>query len=175
MRVLDLGCGNSEAARSLWPDAELVRVDLDEAVKPDVVADVRSLPGDLGAFDHILASHVLEHIARVEVLKVLIHWSRFLAPDGTLHVVVPDLMWAVEQLANDHYAPEVFESIFGSQQGETQFHKWGFVALTLHDILDRAGYVVDYLRAGPYLIRWPGRDPVTARQLYARAHVKGKA
>lgn len=41
--------------------------------------------------DHILTSHFLEHLYPETVARVLDGFHRVLKPDGTLHVIVPDL------------------------------------------------------------------------------------
>lgn len=172
MRVLDLGAGRGGAARALWPGAEIVRVDVDPAVEPDVVGDVRALPEGLGTFDAILASHVLEHLARAEVLPALEHWVDFLAPGGMLHVLVPDLAWAAEQVTRAGQVPvAVMLHVYGSQQGEYQFHKMGFTVGLLRAAVAKAGLVVRAARVGPYEIVIPGdggddRRVVAARQIY---------
>lgn len=170
MRVLDLGSGGQENARLLWPKAEIVAVDLDPAAEPDVVADVCALP-PMGLFDHILASHVLEHLSRAAVVPALQHWMEYLEPEGTLHVLVPDLAWAAEQMC--YLAPppslSVIAHIYGAQGSEWDFHRSGFTALLLRGVLGAAGYQITYLRAGPYGITFPGAERVEARQLYARA------
>lgn len=44
----------------------------------------------------IYASHVLEHIK--DPLKTLKHWYDVLAPGGYVHINVPDIEWALDQL-----------------------------------------------------------------------------
>src|SRR6266481_1911809 len=41
-----------------------------------------------GAYDFVLASHVLEHVANP--LRALQEWKRVLVPEGTVLVIVPD-------------------------------------------------------------------------------------
>jgi trans-aconitate methyltransferase len=182
MRVLDLGAGESCAARVLWPEAEVVAVDArpiahlvggdgpgDDRVTR-VVGDVRALPEDLGEFEVILASHVLEHLTRAEVVPALAHWASHLMPAGELHVLVPDLAWAAERVVRGEMAVEVQATIYGSQDNEYQFHKVGFTVALLRDAVRRAGLVVRTARLGPFEIEntWgDGRkEVVVARQIY---------
>jgi len=51
----------------------------------------KPLPVADGAVDHILCSHFLEHIYPDEAIRTLQDFVRALRPDGTLHLVVPDL------------------------------------------------------------------------------------
>ena len=110
-------------ARVLWPEAEVVAVDArvithlveDGAGEVEtqnlasvtrVVADVRALPEDVGEFEVILASHVLEHLTRAEVVPALIDWAEHLLPAGELHVLVPDLVWAAERVVSHDASPK---------------------------------------------------------------------
>jgi len=171
MRVLDLGSGRSGTAEVLWPEAEVVRVDADRGVEPDVVADVRALPEEIGRFDVILASHVLEHLARDEVAGTLAHWAEFLEPGGTLHVLVPDLVWAAEQIVRTgRVSSAVMAHIYGSQAGEWQVHQVGFTVGLLRAAMRVVGLQVQVARTGPYEIvqtRMDGEERrVVARQVY---------
>lgn len=176
MRVLDLGAGESCAARVLWPEAEVVAVDAREVARTDdlqvtrVVADVRALPEDLGEFEVILASHVLEHLTRAEVVPTLAHWAGYLGMGGELHVLVPDLAWAAERVVRGEMAVEVQAHIYGSQANEWQLHKVGFTVALLRDAVRRAGLVVRTARLGPFTIVNTGedgsREEVEARQIY---------
>lgn len=182
MRVLDLGAGESCVARELWPEAEVVAVDArviaplvggdgpgDDRVTR-VVADVRALPEDLGEFEVILASHVLEHLTRAEVVPALAHWAEHLTSGGELHVLVPDLAWAAERVVRGEMAVEVQATIYGSQANEWQFHRVGFTVALLRDAVRQAGLVVRQARLGPFEIEntWEDgrREVVVARQIY---------
>lgn len=170
MRVLDLGAGTGEAAATLWPDARIVTVDIDTNTGPDYVADVRALP-ELDKFDHILAAHVLEHLPRLDIAPTLRHWADYLVDGGELHIVVPCLEWAAEELRRGKPVPSVhlMMHLHGSQTTEHEFHKTSFTALTLRAVLERTGYRVVRLRSNNYHIVYPpGAEPVAARQLYAR-------
>jgi SAM-dependent methyltransferase len=64
-------------------------------VRP-VVHDLRKpLPFPENAFSAIYASHVLEHLYRVEADALLAECKRVLKPGGTLRLVVPDLHFLV--------------------------------------------------------------------------------
>ncbi len=82
MKKLNLGCG--EDFKEGW-----VNVDFHSHVDIDVQHDLNSLPYPFpdGDFDHILASHVLEHLDRPFVVMRELH--RILKPGGTLTVKVP--------------------------------------------------------------------------------------
>jgi len=64
-------------------------VDRDEAVSPDVLADVAHLPQADQSVDEILASHILEHLPWDT--SALYEWHRVLKHGGRITVVVPDI------------------------------------------------------------------------------------
>ena len=102
-RVVDVGCGTGDLLGLLvertTPPPELVvgidhsraGIDRARAALPDarwLVADLYSLPPDLGRFDLVLCTEVLEHVhdaqAAVDVL------CRLCAQDGVVAITVPD-------------------------------------------------------------------------------------
>ena len=173
MRVADLGSGRGSNAAQIWPGATVVRVDADPEVMPDVVADVRALPADLGKFDAILASHVLEHIPRMAALPAVRHWAEFLTFDGELHIVVPDLAWAAERILRGSNDIRVLGHIFGSGESDWQQHKFGYTTLLLRNLIHAAGLRVVRIETGPYAIEWQGETGGPAvmegRIIYAMA------
>ncbi len=170
MRVLDIGSGSDSPLAEVWPEAELVTVDLNPDANPTVVCDCRELPDDLGMFDMILAAHLLEHIPRRDVLPTLRGWVAHLEPGGTLHVIVPDLMWAAEEMVKSGGATNAgLQHIYGNQNNEFQYHYIGFTVVLLRDVMMRAGLSVQDAKTSWYIIRVAGPDgdiDVKARQIY---------
>ncbi len=81
-RKLNLGCGED------FKDG-FVNVDFHSHVRIDVQHDLNAFPYPFedASFDHVLASHVLEHLDRPFVVMKELH--RLLKPGGTLTVKVP--------------------------------------------------------------------------------------
>jgi SAM-dependent methyltransferase len=125
-RVLEIGIGNGAISTVLRTRGlEVVTVDIDRELGPDVVADIRDLPLDDGSFDGVLACEVLEHIpwddvprALGEIRRVARRWAVISVPSvgpaaalqaslpNALHVVrmmvrrrwdVRDGLWALSQ------------------------------------------------------------------------------
>jgi len=171
VRVLDLGCGITKNAREMWPDAEYVGVDINEAVEPDVVADVREIPEDVGKFDTVYASHILEHLMRFEIVPTLRHWASFLKPGGQMIVVVPDLGWACERIARMMGSASMAElmMIYGSGGNELQQHYFGFTVPMLRSSMERAGLTVVMMRSGSFVMHIGDTDgeDVEGRQIVA--------
>jgi SAM-dependent methyltransferase len=89
MRLLHAGCGNA-AKPHLFEKYEEVRLDIDRAASPDVVASITNM-GDIGEFDAVYSSHNLEHLYPHEVHGALREFYRVLKVGGYLLVMVPDL------------------------------------------------------------------------------------
>lgn len=47
--------------------------------------------------DHILCSHFLEHIFPAEMTQVVSDFKRCLKPSGTMHIIVPDLNFYIQE------------------------------------------------------------------------------
>lgn len=125
-----------------------LNVDLHAVHKPDLVADVTSLPMlPPETFDEILAQDVLEHFERAKSGPALREWARLLAPEGILHVRVPSLFGMFELLARPEYreparAEEIIHLMYGTQAYTGDYHLAGFTARTLDDQLRKAGLLV---------------------------------
>jgi ubiquinone/menaquinone biosynthesis C-methylase UbiE len=99
-RILEIGGGRSGLARLLYPDAEIVTLDLDFALLGQgpasassafVCGDARRLPFADGTFDAVTLLDVLEHIrddgiAAREALRVT-------RPEGVVLVSTPNIEW----------------------------------------------------------------------------------
>jgi len=92
-RVLDLGCGDGQYFRLIWPDAnDVVGVDMSPEVAElgrqsgvyhDVhVAPAHHVPEPDASFDHVFANCSLEHMDDLDAVLAEIH--RCLEPGGTL-------------------------------------------------------------------------------------------
>lgn len=95
--ILDIGCAEGAITSILFPDQQVVGVDLwYEALhralyhRPMLVpvqADARALPLPSGSIATVFSNSVLEHISGLDA--VLEELSRVLAPDGVLVFTVP--------------------------------------------------------------------------------------
>src|SRR5215212_3411632 len=92
-RVLNVG-GNAEEIElpPQYAGFAQLRLDIDPAVKPDIVCDGRELTRlEAGQFDAVYCSHNLEHYYRHEVPKVLAGFRHVLKDEGFAHIIVPDV------------------------------------------------------------------------------------
>jgi len=99
-RILEIGGGRSRLARLLYPEADVVTIDVDFALHGQgpagaasrfVCGDARKLPFADGAFDAVTLFDVLEHIpedklAANEALRVT-------RPNGVVLVSTPNTAW----------------------------------------------------------------------------------
>jgi len=86
---VDIGCG----ARSINKD--VLRVDIDKLVKPDVVASGDDLPFNGGEFDFVCSVHSFEHFE--DSKKTLAEWLRIIKTGGIIGIVHPDVFFTKKQ------------------------------------------------------------------------------
>jgi len=85
----DIGCGK----RSIHP--EIIRVDIDEKVEPDIVASGDELPFLDGTLDFVYGVHAFEHF--VDPRKTLTEWLRVVKVGGIVGIVHPDVNFTKKQ------------------------------------------------------------------------------
>jgi len=103
-RVADVGAGDAPF-RELFAHAQYATLDWTESVhegarSSDIVASADSIPVRDGAFDAVLFTQVLEHIA--EPVSVLSELHRILTDGGALYLTAP-LVWELHELPHDYY------------------------------------------------------------------------
>jgi predicted SAM-dependent methyltransferase len=111
----------------------------------DYVGDFRDLSQVADAsIDTAYASHVLEHVAQGDVVRVLSGVRRTLIPGGKFLVSVPDLdvlcHLFVSPWANPQVKWHTMRMIFGGQVDAHDFHYMGFNELILRTCLAEAGF-----------------------------------
>jgi len=159
--VLHVGCGPDTPPRlpeaffprSLWHE---IRLDIDPAVQPDVVASITDMaPVASGSVDAVWSAHNLEHLFPHEVPRALAEFRRVLKPDGVAMLTLPDLQQVAELVAQDRLAEPAYLSPAGpitpldmlyghgaSVAAGNVFmsHRGGFTARTLEAALIGAGF-----------------------------------
>jgi len=126
-RKLNLGCGEDYKEG-------YVNVDFHGHVNIDVQHDLNSIPYPFAdnSFDHVLASHVLEHLDRPFVVMKELH--RILKPGGTLIVKVPHFSrgftHAEHKAGFDVTFPKYFDPTF-TKSGYFGVH-FGLTRMELH-------------------------------------------
>jgi len=162
MKVLEIvasGDGQEGIAAEVWPQAEVTSWAID-ALQSDA--------GEKAPYDAILASHVLQLVGGGAVVQAVRCWADMLREGGELHLVVPDLAWACEQIAKQHEADRWTLKVIYGQGGAV--HKCGFTVGLLRSVLAAAGLRAKAARLGPYrMVQTDGEGDehgVIARQVY---------
>jgi hypothetical protein len=116
-RILaNVGCGAPEPGRlpAFFDSWQQLRVDIDPAVQPDLLADITDLSQLHDAsVDAIWASHCLEHLYAHQVPLALGEFRRVLREDGFACVIVPDLQHVARYVAEDQLHEPLYHSPAG--------------------------------------------------------------
>jgi len=111
-----------------------------------VKMDARVLIYDDNTVEEIYSSHLLEHLARKEIVPTLKEWYRVLEPQGKLRLNVPDLKWACKAMLGDEKSDyfdteeKMLDIFYGNQVHKGEFHKTGFTLRLLQKYLFDAGF-----------------------------------
>ena len=159
-KVLHVGCGVYTADKLhehfRGGDWQEVRLDINPAVKPDIVAsitDMKEVPG--GSYEALYSSHNLEHLHPHEVPLALAEFFRVLRGDGFVLITLPDLQQAAESIAQGCEEEAVLMTNCGPitpldiLYGFRPFlaagnlfmaHNFAFTAATLKKALEKIGF-----------------------------------
>jgi SAM-dependent methyltransferase len=133
-----------------------VRVDLDTAVAPDVLADIVDLsPIPSGVADAVWTAHCVEHLYEHDVPVALGEIRRVLKDDGFACILVPDLQTIAGYIAQDRMHERLYSSpagpvtphdvVFGfgpaiAHGRLTMAHRCGFTPAAMTRQLQTAGF-----------------------------------
>ena len=131
---LDIGCSDVKI------NPKFIGVD-PYYIGADLQVPAGNLPFAGNSVDEIYSSHMLEHVAKLEVLPTLREWRRVLIPGGKLTVRVPDLEWACRWWLK-HQTSQDIDIIYGTQGRLGEFHQTGFNKKIMADYLSVAGFAV---------------------------------
>jgi ubiquinone/menaquinone biosynthesis C-methylase UbiE len=158
--VLHIGCGTANKAKlhknfhgDQWHE---LRLDIDENVAPDIVADMRDLsiiPDN--SVDAVWSSHNIEHLYPHNVAGVFKDLFRLIKPNGLFLVTMPDIQSVANFVAHGNLEEPIYDSPAGpiapidilygfraSMERGNLFmaHKTGFTAETLAKYFRDAGF-----------------------------------
>jgi len=166
LRVLEIGAGPKPQAKKLLPNTFIETMDVDPQYNPTYLHDAATIPAELyGKFDLLFASHVLEHFPWFETHNILTEWRKALKIGGFLHVLVPSLEWAAEQIMSGHPSKAINGHLYAGSQTQWDVHKAGFTLPILRAHFEHARFAVAMAESGPYPIAI-GSEIMRAEQHY---------
>lgn len=124
---INAGCGSPENSRlpAFFRKWRQIRVDVDPALRPDVVANIADLsviPD--GSADAVWSAHCVEHLFAYEVPMALAEFRRVLRETGFACIIVPDLQAIAHWIATDRLHEPIYESAAGPVTAHDML--WGF-------------------------------------------------
>lgn len=179
-QVLHVGCGGAtlKSAPALFQTGNWkeIRLDINPAAKPDIVASLLDMSAvGSSSMDALYSSHNVEHVHPHEVHTVLREFRRVLKDDGVAVVTVPDLRSVAALVAADKLEEPAYQSpagpispldiLYGHRASMAagnlyMAHKTGFTAKTLMQALARAGFADVSVQCIPsqfvlWALAWP--------------------
>jgi SAM-dependent methyltransferase len=168
-QFLHVGCGRKSKARTTrtfaGPEWTEVRLDIDPAAKPDIVASMTDMsPVADGSMDALFSSHNIEHLYAPEVPTALREFRRVLAPDGFVVITCPDIQAVAAVVAEGNLTKPLYDSPAGpiaaidtmyglrSALAKGNFymaHRTAFTDETLAEALHEAGFARAITRRRP--------------------------
>jgi len=128
---LHLGCG------TIHKD-EYINIDIRNTPAVDMIADIKKLPFENNSVDLIESYHLIEHLKRNEIGKVLTHWLDILVKGGKLIIECPDFKQDCIDFINGNN--NRLNNIFGLQRNEYDFHYFGYTPESLSVLLKNIGF-----------------------------------
>ncbi len=190
--VLHVGCGQLNPARlhatfrlDGWKE---VRLDIDPAVRPDIVAsitDMKQVPNS--SIDAVWSSHNLEHLYAHEVPTALREFHRVLKAEGFAFITLPDLQQVAALIAADkldepaYVAPAgpvaPLDILYGyrpllASGNHFMAHHTGFTRKTLGQALLRAGFESARVWADNQFALWAIAHRKASPEVIARARAQ---
>lgn len=115
---LHVGCGHSTKANTTrlfnGPEWQELRLDIDEAVHPDIVGTMTDMNRvESEGVDALFSSHNIEHLYPHEVPRALAEFLRVLRPNGFAVITCPDLQSVAALVAEDKLTDEAYRSAAG--------------------------------------------------------------
>jgi protein O-GlcNAc transferase len=166
--VLHVGCGPLDH-QSLYetfrgPEWREVRLDIDPAVKPDILGTIVNMERvESASVDAVWSSHNIEHVFTHEVPHVFAEFLRVLRPGGQVLLTTPDLQAAAEAIVRGRLEEPLYDSAAGrispldivyghlsyvAEGNEYMAHRTGFTASALARKLREAGFARVDVRRG---------------------------
>jgi len=144
--ILDLGCGDGRMGKKIkeLQECSVVGVNISEfeaqlaskSLDKVIVHDLNNLDtSNLGKFDCIICSHILEHLYQPQQLLIQLH--RNLSPDGILIVGLPNILFWRHRL---RFLLGDFKYLKGTATAHDHIHFFDWE--TSRQLIEEAGYEI---------------------------------
>ncbi len=131
---LHLGCGNKYLPN-------YYHIDLNDYDHIDLKHDISILPMiEDESIVEIYASHVLEHLWRTDIFKVISEWNRILVTGGTIRLAVPNFEAIVNKYKESGKIEEIVGLLCGGHRDINDRHGIMFDFRLLRTFLEDAGF-----------------------------------
>src|SRR4030042_2978456 len=138
VKILEIGCGEEK----IFPES--ICIDIRKTPVVDVVCDARKLPFCDKIFDHVYASHIIEHFSYLHTEELLKEWVRVLKKEGKIEIRCPDLRMR-SLLYFLFPTSKNIQNIYGRQDYEYNFHYTGFSFSLIRALLNKH-YIISVKR-----------------------------
>lgn len=153
-KKLNLGCGNKKING-------YANVDIVKTNNVDEVFDLCEIPYKDNTISTISSEHALEHVPLEKSKKAIKEWFRVLEPGGVLNLYIPDLELCALGYVNSNNKKTINGvpdkvwykmTLYGAQRAENgsdaqhQFHLTGFSKDEIKELLEEAGFIIDYIK-----------------------------
>ena len=119
--VVDLGCGDSPFRKCFWRAKHYVRIDFASEGRPDIIAQLPSIPLADGCCDVVFISQVLGDIP--EISKMFNEINRILRPNGLI-ILHETMAYPLHDMPHDYF--RVMPSAVRYFAGQTGFTEADF-------------------------------------------------
>lgn len=164
---VNVGCGPRGSAEIplFFRNWRELRVDVDPAVKPDLIGNLTDLSALTdNSVDALWAAHCLEHLYLHDAPRALVEFCRVLKPKGFACILVPDLQVVAQYVASDKLHEPLYQSgagpitphdmIYGhgpsiASGRDSMAHRSGFTPGLLAQLLKKAPFGDAVIRRRP--------------------------
>jgi len=138
---LHLGCGGTYLEGYINIDYPVTDKTIMN-VKADIYQDITTLEYVNNSIDEIRSHHVFEHFNRVDALKMLVQWRKWLKPGGKLVVETPDYFWCsvLMLFTTFKFKMELGRHVFGTQEARWANHLDFWYKRKFKKVLNKMGF-----------------------------------
>lgn len=141
MKALNLGCGSRKIPSK--DDLEVINVDMEASVEPDIVANfVEKTPFEDGEFDEVYLFHTIEHIQKRLHVFAFAEIRRVLKHGGIFYMSYPEFSIICRYWLDNYRGQRDFweKTIYGRQLFPSDYHVCAADSIELSTLLEECGF-----------------------------------